>query len=91
MAEPQKLASQKREQEGLDMIAAYRQVFSTPQGEKVLSDLIKRHVLRANFSENSNIMAFKEGERSVVLNILAALQIDENQLKERITNVRKAT
>ena len=89
MSEPQKAASKKRDKESLDTLIAYRQVFATEYGQKLLNDLTKRFMLRSSMSDNPVVMAFREGERNVVLTILAALNIDENEINERIQNVRK--
>lgn len=87
--DPQEEASKKRDKESLDVLIAYRQVFSTEQGEKVLNDLVKRFMLRSSMHDTPTVMAFREGERNIVLTILAALNIDENQLKERLQYVKK--
>jgi hypothetical protein len=48
-------------------------------------------MLRSSMHDNPVVMAFREGERNVVLTILAALNIEENQINERIQNVKKTT
>jgi len=78
-----------QEQEGLDLILAYRQVFSTEQGKKVIDDLIKRFMLRSSMSLDPHQIAFQEGERNIVLMLLHTLNIDEEQLRERIKHAKK--
>lgn len=87
--EEQKKVKKKKEQEGLDLMIAYRQTFSTKFGEKVLADLQKRYNLRSSFHDNPTRLAFNEGERNVVLMIMSLLSIDENQIQERVQNVSK--
>ena len=81
--------SRKKEKEALDTLIAYRQTFTSDAGEKVLADLNKRYMQRSSYNDNPMKIAFNEGERNVVLTILAALNINEDQLKERVQNVNK--
>ena len=85
--EAQELRTKKQEKENLELVLAYRHVFATEMGKVVLADLIKRYDMRPSFSDNALRMAFNEGERNVVLVILKALNIDEQQLQQRIKNV----
>lgn len=54
-----------------ELIAAYRQVFNTPEGTVVLHDLKKRFHLSVTTFERGDphYSAFLEGQRSVVLMI----------------------
>lgn len=80
----------KRDKKIVDTIAAYQSVFSTPEGERVLYDLIKScHILHSTMDPNPNEMAYKEGERSVVLRILQTLGQDPAALIKRIEEGRK--
>src|SRR5262245_54069559 len=62
--------------------AAYRAVFDSPEGEKVLKDLM----IRGGLLETSTIPGdphmthFRDGRRSLVLDILAELQWSESQI-----------
>lgn len=63
----------------------YQAVFGTPDGIWVLHDLMaEHHILGTTLSKDGSVDISKEGERTVVLRILAQLQIDVAQLRERI-------
>lgn len=54
---------------------AYQDVFNSPKGQEVLKDLMKAHYFfNSTVSENSILMAEKEGERNVILRILTILK-----------------
>ena len=60
-----------------DTIIAYRKLFDCEEGATVLYDLIKAcWVLRSTFDPNPHEMAYREGERAVVLRILRTIQTD---------------
>lgn len=58
-----------------DLEKAYRFVFSTPEGEIVLKDLITNHYIQASTFEHANdpfaMVAYREGGKNAVLRILA--------------------
>lgn len=59
-----------------NLVISYKQAFGTEPGKEVLFDLMnKYHVLNAHGGD-----AFKEGQRSVVLEIMRFASIDLNQL-----------
>lgn len=61
-----------------DLVIAYKQMFGTPQGRMVLFDLMNRyHVLN-----HHNGDALKEGQRSVVLDVMKKCNISVEQLDE---------
>ena len=69
-----------------DLVRAYKNVFSTEEGKLVLHDLMKTfHILQSTMDANPNEVAYKEGERSVVLRILRTINTDPNEL-EKILN-----
>jgi hypothetical protein len=64
-----------------DRLSDYRTVFSTPEGKKVLLDLIARHyVLGSTFHNEPTIMANNEGQREVVLHILRYMQMKPSDI-----------
>ncbi len=88
MTKAEELAKlKKQEKEQLEMLLSYRNIFGTEHGKLVLADLIKRYEMRPSFSTDALLMAFNEGQRNVILVILKALNIDEQQLQQRIKNV----
>lgn len=72
-----------------NLFAAYKQIFGSPTGQKVLHDLMKTHYVMASTftSEATHETAFKEGERAVVLRILKLTQIDLSQMQKYIEEI----
>jgi hypothetical protein len=63
----------------------YKKVFSSPEGRRVLYDLMDQHrVLSSTFLNDVNQMLIYEGERNAVLRILTILKIDPNEFLKRI-------
>jgi hypothetical protein len=73
-------------------MAAYKAVFTGPEGEMVLQDLMRTHWIGSTtFDEgNPRKMVFREGERNVVLRILTLLQIDLKEYQERIKSYEES-
>ena len=71
----------------------YISVFSSPEGKRVLFHLMQTHgILGTCFVEkDSHQSAFKEGERNVVLRLLAILKQDPMKIQERIEENMKET
>jgi hypothetical protein len=68
-------------------VEAYHTIFSSPDGEMVLNDLINKHwVLKSTNSSGASDseVIFREGERNVVLRILSILKTSPAKLRERI-------
>ena len=80
----QKPETESKDTKGLDTLISYRATFNTEAGQKVLSDLIKRYMMRPSMSVRDADTFFMEGERNVVLMILKALEIDEKTIQERV-------
>jgi hypothetical protein len=79
------MAKYKREKKISDTVIAYRTIFDSDSGIRVLHDLIKTcHVLQPTMDPNPYEMAYKEGERSVVLRILKTLETDPARILELI-------
>ena len=67
-----------------DLQTLYKVVLNNDDGHKVLNDLAARfHIHGSTFSNEPNETAFREGQRTVVLFLLAMLR--ENQ-KEQIVD-----
>lgn len=67
------------------IIRAYREIFSTDAGKLVLNDLCKScHVYHSTMDSNPQELAYKEGERSVVLRILRTIEVDPFELDRLI-------
>lgn len=77
--------SKKVAKSAVSRLKAYHKVFSGPEGELVLSDLMKTHyMLGSTFDGDTTKIIFREGERNVVLRILKLLKMDAHLLQERI-------
>lgn len=69
----------------VSIITAYKRVFSGPEGDRVLADLMQScHMLGSSYNGNLNDVVFHEGERNVVLRILKNMNVDVQKLQERI-------
>jgi len=65
-------AQQKR-----SLLIDYRATFRSEDGERVLKDLMaNHHVFTGTFDKDPMVMAFREGERSVIMAILDKLRVD---------------
>ena len=66
----------------------YKRVFSSEQGKRVLSDLIASHyMMGSTFTRGAGSeqdMAFKEGQRQVVLRIMTIMDQDPGQVAQAI-------
>lgn len=61
----------------------YRKVFGSPEGQRVLFDLMKaHHMLSPVFRKDKDEALFHDGERNVVLRIMTKLKMDPAKLKE---------
>lgn len=66
-------------------VERYKKVFSGVDGEWVLHDLMEKHgMLRTSLRKDGTVDVALEGERRVVLRILALLQTDVAELRERV-------
>lgn len=70
---------------GVEKLEKYQKVFSSPDGEWVLNDMMAAHgMLSSSFQGRASDTIFKEGERNVVLRILTLLRSNPADLRERI-------
>lgn len=74
----------KQAKKTLAKIQDYRDVFSSPQGRKVLHDMMYHHGMMTPHPIDTTKAALKEGERLVILRILTLLKTDMKQLAERM-------
>ena len=74
-----------KRQKKADLVRAYRNVFSSTEGKLVLHDMMKTfHVLHSTMDSNPHELAYKEGERSVVLRILRTINTDPSELEKML-------
>lgn len=71
-----------KRQERAEIIRAYKRVFESEDGKRVLADLMKNaHMYRSTMDPNPHELAYKEGERSMVLKILRTIKADPSELE----------
>jgi len=69
----------------------YRKVFQSPEGERVLRDLMKQfHAMGTTyFQGDTHQTAFREGQRNVFLHIVNELNYDYEALEQRLQQMIK--
>ena len=73
------------ENKRVKLVKAYRELFASEAGMEVLNDLCKScHIHHSTMDANPHEMAYKEGERSVVLRILRTIEINPFELDRAI-------
>lgn len=61
----------------------YKRAFSTPDGKAVLLDLMKEHYMMSSVyqgREDAHGIAFRDGQRNVVLRILTTMELDVGEI-----------
>ena len=56
----------------------YRSTFGSKEGERVIADLRSAYYKRSSFSKDTNEMAYREGQRSVIIRIINLLEEEKN-------------
>lgn len=81
----------KRARKQISIIASYKEVFSSELGRKVLLDLMKdNHMGSSTFVEDkSDLSAFHQGERNVILKILHRMKTNTEQLLKNLEEAAK--
>ena len=83
MADKQDKKPSKKEAQQEKLILQFKRVFSGADGEAVLRALMAEfHIIDGTFSENSNRMYFREGERNVVKTIMEKVDIDMGKFRQ---------
>ena len=68
-------------QRKVDLMKSYQKVFDTEEGKAVLHDMMKTNgMFSSTFNENPYTMAYLEGRRSFVSDLLVLLGRDVNQI-----------
>ena len=49
---------------------AYQRVLTSDDGKAMLKDLIRMHCCTPTFTENADVLRFKEGKRAIVLQLV---------------------
>lgn len=76
----------KRAKRQVAIAQSYKQVFGTPEGKRVLNDILKHaHVIEPSYIRgDAHETSYREGERNMALRLLAMLNIDIQELQKRI-------
>jgi hypothetical protein len=79
----------KAEQRAYARLIDYKRTFATVSGQRVLQDLMDTHgMLRSSFSPgDASQVAFKEGERNVILRIMAMLKMDPKKFLKHLEEI----
>lgn len=82
-------ATEKVRTKAVRKVTAYQDVFNSPTGKVVLAELMSRfHMMGPTYPPNKELshyeMILNEGQRSVILYILAMMNVNIEQLRERI-------
>lgn len=78
----------KKEQQEINKIDCYKVIFNGEKGKIVLRDLLRNcGFFTGTFNADHAHMAFEEGRRSVIMDILRILQIDVNELIEEFNRM----
>lgn len=74
----------------LDIVKAFKAFSDTPQGQIVLKHLLKiSNFCQTTYSENTSTTMFKEGRRSLMLEILNLIQMDEKAVYDMIARFKQ--
>lgn len=76
------MTTNKTNKRALGRVLDYQHVFGTPEGRRVLYDLMGNHgLLSSGFSKDPYDMARMAGERNVVVRILTILNVEPKKLQ----------
>ena len=71
-----------------DLVHKYKQTFSSPAGKEVLKDLMKLcHFVNTDCDMDPYVVSFKNGERSVLMRILSAVDMDLDLLRKMTDDI----
>ena len=65
----------------ITLLQAYQKVFDSPEGKMVLHDMMKSNgMFTSTFHENPHTMAYLEGRRSMLTDLVATMNKDSAQM-----------
>lgn len=62
----------------------YQNVFGSAQGQRVLADLVYRHIVAAGFHPDPYINAHRSGQSDTIKEILKVLKLDIGEIQKRM-------
>ena len=78
------------EKKEIKKIQAYKKMFGTPEGQVVLRDLLRNGgFFTGTFNESHSVMAFEEGRRSIVMEILRTTQVNVDEIINEFNRMEK--
>lgn len=82
----QKSRGRKLAEKQVAKVYDYKKTFGSEQGKRILADLFSSHyVMNSTYTRSDALeMAFREGQRQVVLRILTILNMDPINMKRQI-------
>ena len=82
MPTPKQVAARKSAK-ARNVLQAYRRLFSTPDGETVLKDLMKScYFFQPSIGRDSHETYFNEGQRAVVARIQTTAHLNESSIEQ---------
>lgn len=85
-----KVSEKKPEDEIVQLQKEYHATFNSKAGKVVLDDLERRNWIRTpTIADLLHVMAFREGQRSVLLYIRTMMDMDPNEIREMIKEIEK--
>ena len=74
----------------IELQKAYHATFSSTQGKTVLNDLeLRNWTRRPTISAQPHFMAYREGQRSVLLYIKTMMEVDTKRLREMVEEMER--
>lgn len=66
-----------RQRKKITVAAAYKEVFSSTLGQKVLNDMMSAHFMfQTSMHSDQSQAAYNEGQRAVILRIMSIMKMD---------------
>ena len=85
------MADSKLEQQELDRVARYKRLFSDNDGKEVLKDLMSRYnVVQGTYSQDPYKMYFREGQRSVIMDLIEILDVDVIKYRDLLSEISES-
>lgn len=73
-----------------DMALTYKRVFDTPDGKKVLRDLMNcSNFMNSTIGRDSHETYFNEGSRSIIIRILKTTNMSIEQIEQYVHELEK--
>ncbi len=82
-----RLTGEERARREAALVADYRAVFASPEGRRVLADLLRRSgIVQSSFAADAGEMAYREGRRRIGLEIIEQINRDPGSVLTMLTS-----